>query len=760
MNRLLAQLLALLTAISTLFSATAPAAPCGTWQPGSGGNGVTSNDNSNAYIAAVTMWDPDGPGPRPRALVAAGYFTTSGGEPASNIALWNGTRWEPLGSGVNGPINSLAVRANGDLIVAGSFSAAGGQPARNLAAFNGTMWSECAGGANNVINCVACGTDGSVYITGLFSAAGNLTAQRVARHDGTQWHAMGAGLNGEGYFIHIAPDQSVYVTGSFSRAGGLVAQGLAKWSDGQWSGFPSTPGFERYCVHIRINGDLVLGGQKNALGPGGTTIRAPFAAVYSNNTWTEVAGIPQIADGHISCILEKQGTLTLMGKIVHSAGSCATYQQNGSAWNLVNAHLDEAWSALWDDAGKLVYGGRFTTPTLPAVKTFNHIVAFDGTTPSSFSHGIDGPVLSITTNDQQTVLGGSFISADGVRLNGVCRWNGSGFESIGLGLVGQVQAVKILPDQSILAGRLATPGTVGSTLSRWDGQSWSNVGGAMSGSVHAVTALANGDIIVGGEPMAVGALSLNRIGRYSQGTWSNMGTGMNGTVRGLTTLSDQSVIACGDFSTAGGALAFRIARWSNNTWRPFGGGLGGSVACTIQDSDGSIIAAGAFIQAIDSTTVLRNVGRWDGAAWRAMGLGLFGQVHSLTKRGNTIIAAGSFSLDGGPANLQLAQWTGTDWAPVGGPALDNAIRAVAIAPNGDLIAGGAFLRAGSIPTANFAHMKFCIAEFNCDGTTDFFDYLDFVAAFAISDPRTDLNADSTIDLFDYLDFLEHFNVGC
>ena len=54
----------------------------------------------------------------------------------------------------------------------------------------------------------------------------------------------------------------------------------------------------------------------------------------------------------------------------------------------------------------------------------------------------------------------------------------------------------------------------------------------------------------------------------------------------------------------------------------------------------------------------------------------------------------------------------------------------------------------------------CLADFNHDGTVDFFDYLDFVAAFSSSDPAADFNQDSVIDFFDYLDFVAAFSAGC
>ncbi|MBU6413600.1 MAG: hypothetical protein KGS45_09000 [Planctomycetes bacterium] len=54
----------------------------------------------------------------------------------------------------------------------------------------------------------------------------------------------------------------------------------------------------------------------------------------------------------------------------------------------------------------------------------------------------------------------------------------------------------------------------------------------------------------------------------------------------------------------------------------------------------------------------------------------------------------------------------------------------------------------------------CPADFNRDGVADFFDYLDFVAAFSSGGPGSDFNADGSVDFFDYLDFVAAFSFGC
>ena len=54
----------------------------------------------------------------------------------------------------------------------------------------------------------------------------------------------------------------------------------------------------------------------------------------------------------------------------------------------------------------------------------------------------------------------------------------------------------------------------------------------------------------------------------------------------------------------------------------------------------------------------------------------------------------------------------------------------------------------------------CDADFNEDGVLDFFDYLDFVAAFSANQDTADYNGDTVVDFFDYLDFVADFASGC
>ncbi|MDX2147106.1 MAG: hypothetical protein SFZ23_06245 [Planctomycetota bacterium] len=54
----------------------------------------------------------------------------------------------------------------------------------------------------------------------------------------------------------------------------------------------------------------------------------------------------------------------------------------------------------------------------------------------------------------------------------------------------------------------------------------------------------------------------------------------------------------------------------------------------------------------------------------------------------------------------------------------------------------------------------CAADFNRDGQADFFDYLDYSAAFGAGAASADFNNDGQVDFFDFLDFSAAFSTGC
>jgi len=145
----------------------------------------------NGGGSAIAVFD-DGRGP---ALYVAGVFSRAGhfgagGISAANIARWDGVGWEPLGAGIGGTVNALAVFDDGAgprLYAGGAFNSAGGAAARNLAAWDGSGWHAVAGGVEAEVHALAAfdadgpgGAAPRLAVGGAITAAGGEPAAGLA----------------------------------------------------------------------------------------------------------------------------------------------------------------------------------------------------------------------------------------------------------------------------------------------------------------------------------------------------------------------------------------------------------------------------------------------------------------------------------------------------------------------------------------------------------------------------------------------------
>lgn len=214
-------------------------------------------------------------------IIAAGSFHVAGGVYARNIAKWNGSEWESLGTsynnGVRGYINDVLVDGN-DIYVGGYFGSAGTVEAYHVAKWDGERWSSIGIGVGGLpgsyVNALA-KVDNYLYVGGYFAVVGDeenyeLPANSIARFNliTGRWESIGNGVE----YNHGIPgivydleyhDGIIYVGGWYNLGDGQVFQNIAALVDNKWRGIEDAEnsGIDGRVYKVKvINDEIYIGG--------------------------------------------------------------------------------------------------------------------------------------------------------------------------------------------------------------------------------------------------------------------------------------------------------------------------------------------------------------------------------------------------------------------------------------------------------------------------------------------------------------------
>ncbi|MCA8975922.1 MAG: hypothetical protein KDC98_14465, partial [Planctomycetes bacterium] len=194
---------------SILLAATASAQCTMEWVPSASVPGV------DHWVRAITAWDPDGAGPASEVVVIGGRFTSGGPVAAQMVVSFDfatGT-WSAMGDGFSDggypEMEAFATLPNGDLVAGGDFTRSGSTVVNGIARWDGTAWQPLGSGMNGPVFSLAVTPARDLIAGGAFTLAGGVAANNIARWDGTAWHPLGAGVNSSVTALAVLPNGDV-----------------------------------------------------------------------------------------------------------------------------------------------------------------------------------------------------------------------------------------------------------------------------------------------------------------------------------------------------------------------------------------------------------------------------------------------------------------------------------------------------------------------------------------------------------------------
>jgi hypothetical protein len=572
-----------------------------------------------------------------------------------------------------------------------------------------------------------------LIVGGYFTRAGGTTANNIAAWDGNAWTALGAGVNGAVTSLAVLPSGDLVAGGSFTTAAGITVNGIARWNGVGWS--PIGAGMRRGAYDATVsalavlpNGDLVAGGNFDSVG--GSPIYA--IARWDGRTWSALGAGFQYGSVNALAVLHN-GDLIAGGYFMTDRIA----RWNGTSWSFLGSGITSAgqvYSLAVLPSGDLIVGGNFTGAGGVSV---SNIARWNGAAWSALGAGTDLSVdaLAVLPNGD-LLVGGDFNHAGGAVANYIARWNGSSWSTFGTGMSYRtVNSITVLPSGDFVAGGgfNSAGGSIVNAISRWNGSAWVALGAGLT-EIHSLTMLPGGAIVAGGS--FVGQTPAYAVAVLNGSTWNPLGTGIDNYIAALAVLPSGDLVAAGAFTIAGGVAVNHIARWSAGAWSPLGSGMNDTVTSLALLPNGDLVAGGYFTTAGGAPA--NDIARWDGRTWSPLGAGMANggptgvRALAVLPSGDLIAGGGFTSAGGIPAN-NIALWNGSTWSALGtgtsyGAGGDPRPSSLAVLPNGDLIVGGAFGAAGGIPANHIARWNGASWSALGSGTgTGAYDYPDALA---------------------------------
>ncbi len=614
-------------------------------------------------------------------LYAGGRFTRIGGITTNHIARWDGTRWWPVGGGVDdgefGWVDCLGF-GGGNLYAGGNFSSAGGVPVDRIARWDGTTWHALGSGLTGSPQAIA--VDGSnVFVGGSLTQAGGASVNSIARWDGLAWSAVGSGCNGQVNSL-LFHNGLLYAGGAFTSAGGMAANRVAAWNGTTWSslGIGLAGTVNRLLM---FQGALVAGGDSGVESwngsawsildaPAGSDLATDGTSLYFVSTSYQFPEVYRYIPGVSSEVI---------GTLINTFGL--------SGYPVFASFQGEIYVS--GDAFREVH--RYDETTGITTRTqVNNLARWNGAEWSPVSKNINNTVACMASENGQVVIGGNFTTAGGSNARRVALWNGTSWQALGIGLDKSViaiakQGADVYAAEIVEQSYFFQQATC--RVQHWNGSSWQVLGGVFNDRIRAMH-WHGGALYVAGSFGTVGENEIGMIARWSGTQWEQVGAG----VPILLGAPARSMVSLGDDLYVGG---YGVAKWNGQAWSMITGELDGEVY-SLAVHEGQLLAGGDFTS-IDAIN-FNGLARWNGTQWSAFPLWTGKDVIAMAVHGAELYLATQF-LSVGHTEFPLQQWNGSAWkfsdmefSQPGESVSFNVISSMAVASPGKLWVGGFFER--------------------------------------------------------------------
>ncbi|MBS0189459.1 MAG: hypothetical protein JSS51_15455 [Planctomycetes bacterium] len=573
-----------------------------------------------------------------------GNFSIVGNPAIKSVAMWDGTQWQPLGTGFNDSVFELAVY-KGDLIAGGPFTQASGNSASLVARWNGATWEALGSGLSGptypaVRAFAVLGND--LVVGGTFTKSGTLSTFGIAKWNGATWSALGAGVGGGDVFALVTFQSTVVVGGNFNSAGGIASNNIAQWNGAAWS--PLGTGTDSFVQALTVYDNEVIAGGNFGFAGGRPSVRVA--------RW------------------------------------------NGAEWNPFSSQLPPSFSAVYSLA--VHKGCLFAGGTLPFVGNFTNLQQWNGTSWNALPNRTTGARISTMLSWGSDLVAIEVSTGDGGGSSSALRlWDDATWRSIGSGFDGAVHIATVFRGELVVGGRFETaPGVSARNIARWDGRSWMPLGTGTDGAVSTLVEY-DGSLIAGGTFRDAGGIAVSYFARWTGDHWERIqppgGTTSSDDFVGDLLEFNGELIGAGKFHIPGGSLVHSIARWDGTQWRPLGTGIeyanGAVSAITI--FRGELVATGAFTQA--GGTAANRIARWNGTQWFALDVGIasvtFSSGYALAVLNDELVVGGTFEKAGGSQAKAIAKWNGNSWSAFPAPIVSGTVNALATYGNQLIVSG-------------------------------------------------------------------------